>query len=88
MSLIALTGLSSFLGDLGLGTPAIRRVATLNAEKKLGVARGIVGSVSTAMLASSGAIAVLVILSHPQFFTGRVWMLSIRKMLIGLLCTQ
>jgi len=43
MALTALIGLNAALGDFGLSTPAIRRVAVLNAKGDLPTARRVVG---------------------------------------------
>lgn len=68
MAMAALTGLNAFLGDLGLGTPAVHRIAILNAQGDYPTARVIVGSVMTASFFSSLLIALPVILLFPYVF--------------------
>jgi O-antigen/teichoic acid export membrane protein len=68
LALAALTGLNAILGDFGLGVPAIRRVAALNAKGDLGTARKVVGSVCAASLASGLVIAVSIISCFPVIF--------------------
>lgn len=68
MAIAALTGLNAFLGDFGLGTPAVRRVATLNAQRDFSTARKVVGSVMTASFFSALLIALPVMLLFPIIF--------------------
>jgi len=68
MTLVALTGLNSFIGDVGLGTPAVRRVAVLNAEGTLSTARDVVGSVCTVSFFSSLVVALPVIIFFATIF--------------------
>jgi O-antigen/teichoic acid export membrane protein len=68
MSLAALTGVNAFLGDFGLGTPIVRRVAALNAQESKATAGVLVGSVFTISLGSSLVIAVLIITFSAQIF--------------------
>jgi len=68
MALAALTGLNTLLGDFGLGVPAVRRVAALNAAGDLATARRVVGSICTTSLASSLSVAVLVIVCFTPIF--------------------
>jgi len=68
MAIAALTGINAFLGDFGLGTPAVRRVAILNAQRDFSTARAIVGSVMTASFFSALLIALPMMLLFPLVF--------------------
>lgn len=68
MALAALTGLEGFISDLGLGTPAVRRVAALNAAGELRTARTIVGSVSTVTMGSALIVVLPIIVFFPTIF--------------------
>lgn len=68
MALVALTGFNSFFGDFGLGTPAVRRVAVLNAQGDLRTARDVVGSVCTTSFFSSLIIVLPVIIFFSAIF--------------------
>ena len=68
MALAALTGLNALLGDFGLGTPAVRRVAILNAKGDLYTARLVVGSVCTASFASGLVVALSIMVFFPSVF--------------------
>ncbi len=68
MALAALTGLNAFLGDFGLGTPAVRRVALLNSKGDLHTARIVVGSVGAANLFSSLLVAIPILLFFSPLF--------------------
>lgn len=65
MALVALTGLNRFIGNLGLGAPAIMRVAQLNSKGDLRTARDVIGSVCTISLLSSLVIAVPIVILFP-----------------------
>jgi O-antigen/teichoic acid export membrane protein len=68
MALAALTGFGSLIGDLGLGTPAVRRVSVLNAEKNFLVARQVIGSVFTISFSSALVVAVPILIFFPSVF--------------------
>jgi O-antigen/teichoic acid export membrane protein len=68
MAISALTGLNALLGDFGLGAPATRRIAVLNAEKNLQRARVVVSSVATVSLISGLVIAIPVFFSFSKIF--------------------
>jgi O-antigen/teichoic acid export membrane protein len=70
MALTALIGLNAFLGDFGLGTPTVRRVAALNAQGNLSTARAIIGSVFTVSFISGLVIALPIVIFFPKIF---VW---------------
>ena len=68
MALASLTGFNSLLGDFGLGTAAIRRVAELNSQRELSRARKVVGTVSTISSIPVLLIAALILLLFPSVF--------------------
>lgn len=69
MSIGAYTGLNALIGDLGIGTPAVRRIAVLNAEQDFATARRLVGSVAALNAASSLLIVVPLVLFFPTLFS-------------------
>jgi len=69
MALGALVGFGSLLGDFGLGTPAIRRIAALNAQQDFQTARLVVGSVSVASLVSGFIIGFPIVFFFPSVFS-------------------
>lgn len=68
LSLQALLAIQGLMGDFGLGTPAIRRVAAQYVDGDFATARRIIGSVSVVNLASGMPIALLLVLFFPQIF--------------------
>jgi O-antigen/teichoic acid export membrane protein len=69
MALGALTGINGFMGGFGLGTPAVRRVAELNAKGDLKTARTVMGSVSVPTLFSALIIAFSLLVFFPAIFS-------------------
>lgn len=68
MALAALTGLSGFIGNLGIGTPAIRRIAELNSRAEFPKARAVLGSVTSLSLATSLIVAVPIVFFFSDIF--------------------
>jgi len=68
LTLQALMGLNAFMGEFGLSTPLIHRVAFLHSRGNAKLARSIVGSISVVSLVSAVIIVGLIVFFFPTIF--------------------